>query len=168
MSEVSCVSSVIENLSLFGSSGVSVSDFGPCRKRMRSHVVNRHLGPLESEDFSPIINDTVMVDDGGYIDKTTQLSILQKAGSQLDQYYRSVYPSVYLQKGEEPESDDSLSPMPFGMDEMEAIDLQRDLDRRAKSAVQDYFDLQASALAQKEETQKQGAADSAGGSNSGS
>lgn len=143
------------------------SRLGADRIRSKRFVVNRRNGPFKSEIFVKGLDKTVMVDDGGYIDKTLQLSILQNSGRQLDEYYRRMFPSVYLQQGEADQCQSELQP--YGMDEMDALDLQRDLDRRLKKQEEEYKSKLAEQAAEIEKLKAEKApAEGAGVGSSGS
>lgn len=173
------ISEIIENQNLFENAADSESEnksvknqslkleFGSDRNRIKRVVVDRRKGPLKSECFVKDLDKTVMVDDGGYIDKTLQLSILQQSGRQLDEYYRRMFPSVYLQNNEEDEC--HSEPMPYGMDEMEALDLQRSLDASLKKQEEENKSKLAAQRAEIEkQKQEQAAADNSAVGNSGS
>lgn len=62
-------------------------------------IVNRHKGAcLEREIYTDeqleAINE-MRTDPSGYLEKSTQLRILQESGQALDEYYRRMFPNVF-------------------------------------------------------------------------
>lgn len=76
-------------------------------------VINRHTGVcLEKEIYTQEQLDAiheVITDPTGYIDKSTQLRMLQESGRALDEYYRRCFPNIYSEKEEEPHDSNPLN-----------------------------------------------------------
>lgn len=75
--------------------------FNGIKPRVVRHEIGMNLPPkIYTDEELEVVHEEV-TDPAGYIDKSTQLQILQEQGQKLDNYLRSVYPNVYTDEENE-------------------------------------------------------------------